>query len=701
LSGEQAGFAPSTMSLFFSDSERRDFETSRHTHPGVGLLWAMRERVARRAASPSLLDREATVDWWHCVAEYLTDGAFMMAAAPEAAIGAWLRHSALGIARLEPQAWVGPAFRDHSLNPPVGNLETSHLSWSLAATLDLAPHVFSESEQGEIITALRDHAIPQCRRWLENNTIVANWRCVLTAGLAVPAAVLDDRVAMAEAVGHYKIAVQAFQSDGSYGESLQYANYAAFHLMLAWEALVRRQPGLAGELPLLPHSRFVRWAACSHFYSKPMGGGWGSLDRPRAANFADSAAIFRPTADVLLHIASRTAALEPDLAGLARSLFDTHYTGNPRQGPFDRATFGFVNHFGFLALPLLTRAPAPRDPVAVGLSTLEAFGNGDVLVRDRWEGRTVVALRTGGTEPLACSGHLHGDINSFILVHNRERLLVDPGHSCYRGLIHEIEIGSRSHSTCTFARGAAGFGLQEQGRGEVLQQSSPAKRLLDEQRQPRPPVPRATRTLLCAEKGGVKVVASAAAGAYGPEVREFNRVWLLAGSHVLFVVDFIATVEPLRTTWHWVLNNRDRASDLRLLPPDRFIFRRGAVGLKLFHVGPGRNTSVAQGFMHDAYHPKPAELGEGGTGSATIVNFTEPAPASDRCAIHALAFDDAGLVIGWHLKTENGSVNLKNSRESWTLSVVPGQRVLQLQDGTGARWTVDGSRTDSWSLVQA
>lgn len=687
------------MSLFFSDSERRHFETARFANPTTALLWALRERVARRATSPSLLDRDATVDWWHCTAEYLTDAAFMMAAAPEPAIGAWLRHAALGVARSDAQAWVGPPFRDHGTNPLIGNLETSHLSWGLAASMDLAPQVFSDTEREEITTALREHAIPQCRRWLEHHNIVANWRCVLTAGLAVPAAVLNDRPAMAEAVKHFKVAVQAFQADGSYGESLQYANYAAFHLMLAWEALVRRQPELAQELPLIPQARMVNWAACSHFYKKPMGGDWGALDRPRAANFGDSAAIFRPTADLLLHVAARTSTLEPKTAGVARWLFDTLYLDNPRQGPWDRASFGFVNHYGFLTLPLLGTAAAALTPAEAGLPVLAAFGNGDVLARDAWEGKTVVALRTGGPEPLACCGHLHGDLNSFILVHNRERLLVDPGHSCYRGMIHDLEISSRCHNTCTFASGSGGFGLQEEVHAGILQQHAPPRRLLDAQKQPLPPIARATRTQLCSREGDVSVVVSEAAAAYGPDVSEFTRVWLLAGSNALFVVDFIVTPKPMRTTWHWMFNNRDGELELRHVPPDRLVARRGNVGLKIFHVGPGRLANTAQGFVHDAYHPRHGQLGEGASGSGTVVNFTEPASATERCAVHAFVFTDTGLVTNWHLKTADNGINLADPQQSWTLRPETAQRRLSLQGPAGRTWTVARDAAGRWTLA--
>jgi hypothetical protein len=322
-----------------------------------------------------------------------------------------------------------------------------------------------------------------------------------------------------------------------------------------------------------------------------------------------------------------------------------------------------------------------------------------VLARDAWDGRTILAARTGGSEPLACCGHLHGDLNSFILAHNRERLLVDGGHSCYRGLVHGIEINTGCHNTCTFSAEPAGFGLQEDRAGGALQQHAPARRLLDPTGQPQPAAPRATRQLLAARFGAVSVIASDAAAAYGRGVREFTRVWLLAGSNVLFVVDYIVTALPMRTTWHWLLNNRDNGLDLHLIRPDRLVMQRGAVALKLFHCGPARLANIAHGYVHDAYHPKPAQLGEGHSGSGTLVNFTESAPTTDRCAVHAFAFDAAGAVSRWHLKNDGGSVMLEGGDESWTLRAESSHRGITLLTGDGRSWKIHGEDPTRWQLA--
>jgi hypothetical protein len=205
------------------------------------------------------------------------------------------------------------------------------------------------------------------------------------------------------------------------------------------------------------------------FYAKPLSG-WGDEPRARAANFNDSAAIFRPSGDVLLHIAVRSENVTEK--GLAKWLFEKYYASVPAQGPHDLATLGMRNDWGFLTLPLLTYPSESISPEEANLPLTASFSNGNAFMRDAWAGKTIIAIN-GGSEPLNGLGHLHGDLNSFILVHNHERLLADPGHSCYRNLIHGLESSSQTHNTCTFLIEKESLGLQEDlAKASLLEQKS-------------------------------------------------------------------------------------------------------------------------------------------------------------------------------------------------------------------------------------
>ena len=103
----------------------------------------------------------------------------------------YVRQSALAIAQMPQENWQGPAFRQRT-NPPKGFLETAHLSIALSLALDLCQDAFTAAEYDLCADALKTHAVPLCRAWLNNKPhFLNNWNAVLTCGVAMPAAVLD------------------------------------------------------------------------------------------------------------------------------------------------------------------------------------------------------------------------------------------------------------------------------------------------------------------------------------------------------------------------------------------------------------------------------------------------------------------------------------------------------------------------------
>lgn len=675
------------MSLFLSEAERESIRTLRVSEPVMaGMYWALLNRVDRRAASPALGDIDTTTHWWHHASEYLTDAAMALAIhyKPPEAVSVWLRAATLAVVHRPVDDWIGPAFRDHSAKPPVGNLETAHLTWSVAIVLDLVPHIFTSDEREEITTALREKGIALCREWVRTKRPAANWRCILNAGVAVAGAVLNDAEAITSAVEVYAECSDFFQTDGSYGESLQYGNYALYGLMLAREALLRRDANL--KLPLGNQYRKPTWDAQALFYRKPLSG-WGAMPLARSANFNDSAAIHRSTADVLLHIAARGREKYPQEAGLARWLFDTLYLPIFEHGHHDRASFGFMNDFGFLSLLHWPTAANPIAPTDAGLALVAGFGCGDAFARDAWNGRTVLAMRSGA-EPLRAMGHAHGDYNSFILVHNQERLLVDPGHSCYRNAIHELECASAMHNTCTF----------HDAQGRMIQQHRDKRRRMVGDA----PVDNGTRRLLLERVGDVSVVASESASMYGEPITAFTRCWILCGSNVLFIVDRVTSSAPVRTNWNFLLNNRDDLLDLKQPARDRIVARRGAAGMKLFHLGGGSVSGPTHAFVHDAYHPLPNQLGEGRSGSGALLRWSEPKPATDRTVVHAIAIDDPGSVAGWHLKVgepNHAVLESPGGRQVWKLLVDPAGQTMTVEETVaGRKLIVSTGRDGAWRI---
>ena len=151
------------------------------------------------------------------------------------------------------------------------------------------------------------------------------------------AVVLEDEKTVLELLPELDLCQQALQDDGSYGESLQYGNYLLLALTFAHEAVFRQYPQFRNPKSEFPKS--MHWFATSMFYAKKLTG-WGDESMARAANFNDSAAIFRPSGDVLLHVAARSKdKIEQGLASwLFKKLFELNFLKKERSVIFDNAT---------------------------------------------------------------------------------------------------------------------------------------------------------------------------------------------------------------------------------------------------------------------------------------------------------------------------------------------------------------------------
>ncbi len=685
--------AVADQSVFLTQAERAAILASREPIM-LRFRHALRLRVTERLAIPGLqaespmlgratlgratLGRatlgRATLGWWYPCAEYLSDAALHYALEPTEALATWLRSTTLHIARRPTSDWVGPWFRSHA-EPFVGHLETAHVCWGVSAVLSLATDVFTTTERNEVREALAKKGVVLCRRWLTQNTHLANWRGILASGAVVASAALGDEETLAELMPDLMRMAQAFQPDGSYGESLQYGNYLANALMLAHEALIRAYPHHARHLDLSAYGKGMGWMAQSMLYQKPMTG-WGihpggDAPRARAVNFNDSAALFRPSGDLLLHVAARY----PDAtqARLARWLFAEYYATCPTQGPHDLATFGMLNDWGFLTLPLLTQPRQPLSPEAANLPLTVGFSNGNTFVRDSWTGQSVLAIQGGNNDGVYAPGHLQGDLNSFMLAYNRERLLVDPGHSCYRNLIHGLESATQTHNTCTFLRSGAPvendtLGLQEDlAKTKLLEQRNVlARRLIKPDGSVGNPVERGGRLLAVQREGGVSLVVSEVGTSYGAPIREFTRCWVQAGPHLTLVFDRIRADEPVRTVWNWLLNNRDGQSVTHTAANTLTLYRH-QTGLRMWHLGAATLNGPVYGYLHDAYHPEPAQPGEGRPGSGLLFRFTDGQNAQTITRLHVIVADEAALVDGWQLWQTGSQIGL--TREETSLSI--------------------------------
>ncbi|WP_168217963.1 heparinase II/III domain-containing protein [Occultella kanbiaonis] len=614
------------------------------------LYRALRERAGRWSRTPGLTTPGGTMKWWHVSWERVADVAAMQRLEPTDQYATWLHEETLRIVRASEDAWIGPFFRTRG-PVAIGALETAHLTLAVSTAAALCPDAFDAGEHDEIRAVLRDRGQVLCKRFLDRSEGIPvatgpagprrelnNWAMVLLNGYGTASAFLEDRDGIAETIERFGLLTELFESD-SYGESVQYWNYAASQLSHLHEVIRASDPDLADGLDLDCYTRCVPWVVSSHLHMKPLAG-HGDQPQPRALNFGDSGSTFRPSADVLVHVAARGAQSHPAEAGLARWLLEETYAG-PEQGRSEGESFGFVNSFRWSSLLLLREAVAPLSPTAAGLDLARSFAEGTAVVRDRWEVPQTVLGVHGSHDPMKVASHRHADQNSFILVHQGERIFVDPGHCCYRLETQRIATLSSSHNTLSFV-GADG----------------PIEQLKSVHSLQYPGTRPSVET-----DGDVTIVRSDAGGAYPDPIKAVERTWVSRLPHALFIVDHVTADEPVRVETHFVLNNRDGA--LRVDEHDLFrdperpaaltVARHGAGARLVRAASTGEGEDLEQtpqrrwGYVHDFYHPEPNQVGQGREGSASIYTFSTDRSTTDYLAVHAVVLDDADEVDRWEV----------------------------------------------------
>jgi len=664
-------------SLFLSAQEKQRLKKGLHEGENLcQVFWPLERRARQICEEPGWSHRGTTVQWWHAIADYTMTIGGTYALRPSPAKAGWLRETALMIARRSEQDWVGPAFRSHHDSEPVGNLETAHLTCAVVFALDLAPEIFTEAEREELLSCLRDKSIVLCRRWFEQRNRQQNWGMILLSGLTLAAAMLHDDETLDWCAMEYHRRLELFQDDGSYGESLQYASFAMLGLTLTGEAL-RRSDERFRDLSLNPIIFTPNWWAQALFYVKALKG-WGAGPLPRSANFNDSAALFRPHGDVLMHLAARGAVSHPEQAGLAHWLFERLYMDHPPGAEASSETHIYLNEANYLSLLLFPDAAPPRSPEAIGLEPLQSFDSGETYLRQSWQPRTILAIK-GEDRALHSKSHRHRDSGSFILVHNRERILLDPGHSCYRSALREFDLRTDFHNICTFS----GLGQQNQREPQNGVHLPAGRRLLSAR----------------SDAGGVSIAGYELAAAYGEPLAQFSRFWILCGEHALFIADLVSANRPVAPVWHWLFNNRDGLLDIEQMKPGRLVGRRGDAGFKFTQPLDRAFKGPRYHFAHDAYHPLPAQQGEGRPGSGLMFQTEASQSAAQWRIIHPLALDSYAQITGWHAQchADGSSAEIKGRHAEWRLTIADDASELRLEgaetltlrpEPTGESWAI-------------
>lgn len=615
---------------------------------------AMRIRAAHNTREDSWVQPGDTQEWYHLCWERMSDAAFVYYMEQEESLGQWIRNRVLELISMSADEWIGPWYRRRS-EIPVGYLETSHITLALCEAYANCQELFTWEELKQIRDVLAEKGMTLCMRFCQNIVAEAgeinNWFLVILDGYGTAAALLGEKERIREVIRFAQIAASVYDCD-SYGESMQYSNYATLHLSHLHEILLRLGFARQEELNLKCYTNLIPWYAASYLYNKPLQEGKPAY--PRTVNFGDSAVIYRTSGDVLVQVASRMKNVNDRAAGLAAWLFEKQYE-NPYLGPDELAALGLFCQFSYGSILGLPDCAKARDPYESGLPEAMSFYNGQIIVRDEWENtRTVVALQAG-YQPQNATGHRHRDQNSFQLVIGRERMLVDPGHCCYRLKAQQEAVSDYAHNTITIKKDGVPL-EQEEVTGNINQRQLAKNHLLWNH-----------------SWNHIQLVASDMGELYGGTVERAVRVWVMNLPHQMMTIDLVKTLEPTTLCTHFNVNNRDNKLQEHIYSDHRLVLRRNSQALKLFEMQSmvdGVKTDSTFDFdwsaMHAYYHPLPNQAGQGKEGSLKRYCW-EDIPGKEHIRIHTFVMDTSEEIVRWHvLELADGWIRMENpSGDQW------------------------------------
>ena len=164
------------------------------------------------------------------------------------------------------------------------------------------------------------------------------------------------------------------------------------------------------------------------------------------------------------------------------------------------------------------------------------------------------------------------------------------------------------------------------------------------------------RRIMCEDFGEVSVIANDAAELYGAPIKEFSRYAVLCGSQAVFIVDRVKSDAPVKTSWNWLLNNRDGKLEYKVHQPSGLTATRGNAVINLERTGAPANLSgPSYALVHDAYHTLPGQFCEGKPGSGMSFRFTEKEASTESTTIYKIALGDGPC--GWEISVD-GSINV-------------------------------------------
>ncbi|HAI11116.1 MAG TPA: hypothetical protein DCM28_05385 [Phycisphaerales bacterium] len=508
---------------------------------------------------------------------------YRMTGDPQA--GRFLKAITLDTARRPMDFWLHKALRKYPADFPYGQLETAILGRGMSVAMVWGHDLFDASEREMIQTALRQKGLYPMLRYLQTIKRHNNFLPAIASGALCAAIALDDSLAKKHALDLLNQWGTLVEDDGSYGEQIDYFNYAFVNFAKGQLALgAKHVTSLCETLPQLKGT--LPWQL-SHY----------SLDDRGYAvrlNFGDDdfhgGAPSRLTTQLLALMTGN---------GLGTWMLE-HLHGNV---PTDDA-------YAMIAKIALVGQIMPDAVSPEYLPKVAGYDTGIGVIRSGWtlNRDTAIAIRSGAGSRTRYS-HDAPNRNSLAMMFHGEYQLVEPGRASYRSpMRRSYDLITKHHNTVSI--------------GQSVQ-----------------PRDRKAQLLAAGTVGNVDVLVSEAAQSYRQKPKHARRsVYYLRDLDLIVVWDVVQLASPESVSINWHYGNDEGQSTLT---------QQGSEGWQLLKPRTQLDSWVfadvplvatqREGIMHLDYSYFPSDKNEGQWGNAFELESATATPVESLSAVSVFA----------------------------------------------------------------
>ena len=351
---------------------------------------------------------------------------YRMTGDPQA--GRYLKAITLDAANRPMAFWMHRALRKYKDDWPIGQLETAILARGISAALVWGEDLFTDVQLGHIRNALRDKGLYPMLRYLETTEKHNNFLPAIASGAMAASVALNDSLAREHSLALLNKWGALVEDDGSYGEQIDYFNYAFVNF--AKGQMVLGQKHLLALGKQLPQFKGTLAWQLGHY----------SLNEKNKAvrlNFGDDDYLGGPPSRLTTQLLSLFTG-----QGLGTWMLDHLYGEQPTDD-----SYALIAKIVFSGVDW-PKAVGPQSlPLAIGYDT------GIGITRSGWTMNqdTVLALRSGAGSRTRYS-HDVANRNAVAMMFHGDYLIVEPGRSSYRSKVRKsYDLQTVHHNTITFS----------------------------------------------------------------------------------------------------------------------------------------------------------------------------------------------------------------------------------------------------------